>query len=266
MIDKDPAAFRRLGPPISPGSQVVGQGFDRDVLVEAGRRARPAFAAVSCGDNSNIIAARVARETFGIDRVVARIYDAKRAAGLRAARHPDRGHRAVDHRPADAHAAARRRGLSDGASPPAPSRSCRCRSTRSGSAARARAGGRPPACRVAFIVRFGTGVLPRAETVRAGRRHDLRRGGVGHRQRRHVRSGRAAAGGGLSRADRDRGSRGRRALHRRGAGRQRPPGDADRAGAVEHRARAGRGGRVGARRRLRARLAGGSRPGDAATS
>ena len=55
-------------------------GFDRDVLLEAGIERADAFAAVSSGDNSNIISARVARETFGVERVVARIYDAKRAA------------------------------------------------------------------------------------------------------------------------------------------------------------------------------------------
>ncbi len=55
-------------------------GFHREVLVEAGVERAQAFAAVSSGDNSNIISARVARETFGISRVVARIYDAKRAA------------------------------------------------------------------------------------------------------------------------------------------------------------------------------------------
>jgi len=55
-------------------------GFDRDVLVRAGIEDASAFAAVSSGDNSNIISARVARETFGVQRVVARIYDAKRAA------------------------------------------------------------------------------------------------------------------------------------------------------------------------------------------
>ena len=58
---------------------MVGVGFDRDVLVRAGIETADAFAAVSSGDNSNIIAARVARETFGVERVVARIYDARRA-------------------------------------------------------------------------------------------------------------------------------------------------------------------------------------------
>jgi trk system potassium uptake protein TrkA len=59
---------------------VTGIGFDRDTLIEAGIDKADAFAAVSSGDNSNIIAARVARETFGVDNVVARIYDANRAA------------------------------------------------------------------------------------------------------------------------------------------------------------------------------------------
>src|SRR3982750_3913009 len=78
VIDKDAQAFRRLGPDFR-GRQVVGQGFHREVLIEAGAEKADAFAAVSSGDNSNIISARVARETFGIDRVVARIYDPGRA-------------------------------------------------------------------------------------------------------------------------------------------------------------------------------------------
>ncbi len=79
VIDRDPSAFLRLGKDF-PGEQVTGVGFDRDVLRRAGIENAGAFAAVSSGDNSNIIAARVARETFGVERVVARIYDAKRAA------------------------------------------------------------------------------------------------------------------------------------------------------------------------------------------
>jgi trk system potassium uptake protein TrkA len=78
VIDKDRQAFRRLSAEFS-GRQVVGQGFHREVLVEAGVERAQAFAAVSSGDNSNIIAARVARETFGIQQVVARIYDPGRA-------------------------------------------------------------------------------------------------------------------------------------------------------------------------------------------
>lgn len=79
VIDRDRTAFQRLSPEFS-GDRVLGMGFDRDVLLRAGIEEAGAFAAVSSGDNSNIISARVARETFGVKRVVARIYDAKRAA------------------------------------------------------------------------------------------------------------------------------------------------------------------------------------------
>ena len=79
VIDRDAAAFRRLSADFA-GRKVTGIGFDRDTLLEAGIDRAHAFAAVSSGDNSNIIAARVARETFGLDNVVARIYDANRAA------------------------------------------------------------------------------------------------------------------------------------------------------------------------------------------
>jgi trk system potassium uptake protein TrkA len=79
VIDKDPQSFRRLGHGFH-GQQITGIGFDRAVLIEAGIERAGAFAAVSSGDNSNIISARVARETFGVEHVVARIYDPKRAA------------------------------------------------------------------------------------------------------------------------------------------------------------------------------------------
>ncbi|WP_312719905.1 TrkA family potassium uptake protein [Mobilicoccus sp.] len=78
VIDLDKAAFRRLGPDFD-GRRVTGYGFDRDTLVRAGIENAYAFAAVSSGDNSNILAARVARETYGVDNVVARIYDPGRA-------------------------------------------------------------------------------------------------------------------------------------------------------------------------------------------
>jgi trk system potassium uptake protein TrkA len=78
VIDSEPDAFRRLGPDFN-GDKVTGYGFDQAVLEKAGIRRAEAFAAVSSGDNSNIIAARVARETFGIEQVVARIYDPGRA-------------------------------------------------------------------------------------------------------------------------------------------------------------------------------------------
>lgn len=79
VIDKRPEAFALLGPDF-PGQTVSGIGFDRDRLGEAGIERADGLAAVTTGDNSNIVAARVARETFGIEHVVARIYDPRRAA------------------------------------------------------------------------------------------------------------------------------------------------------------------------------------------
>lgn len=78
VIDQDPEAFRRLGADFA-GQTVTGNGFDRDVLISAGIERADAFAAVSSGDNSNIVSARLARETFGVTRVAARIYDQRRA-------------------------------------------------------------------------------------------------------------------------------------------------------------------------------------------
>jgi trk system potassium uptake protein len=78
VIDQEGSAFRRLGSGFE-GRRVQGVGFDRDTLREAGIERAYAFAAVSSGDNSNILAARVARETFGVENVVARIYDPGRA-------------------------------------------------------------------------------------------------------------------------------------------------------------------------------------------
>src|SRR5438477_11752671 len=78
IVDQDAGAFRRLGPDFQ-GRQITGVGFDRDTLIEAGIEQADAFAAVSSGDNSNIISARVARETFGVQNVAARIYDPRRA-------------------------------------------------------------------------------------------------------------------------------------------------------------------------------------------
>ena len=78
IIDMAPDAFRRLGPRFQ-GKTIKGVGFDRDVLIEAGIEHADGFAAVSSGDNSNILAARVVRETFELDNVVVRIYDQGRA-------------------------------------------------------------------------------------------------------------------------------------------------------------------------------------------
>ena len=78
IIDRDPEAFRRLRSSFK-GDKITGVGFDRAVLTQAGIERADAFVAVSSGDNSNIISARVARETFNVERVVARIYDPRRA-------------------------------------------------------------------------------------------------------------------------------------------------------------------------------------------
>lgn len=78
VIDKNPSAFKRLASDFT-GQRVVGFGFDRDHLIEAGIEKAVALAAVSNGDNSNILTARIARENFGVERVVARIYDPRRA-------------------------------------------------------------------------------------------------------------------------------------------------------------------------------------------
>ena len=78
VIDRDPEAFRRLKSSFK-GDRITGIGFDRAVLTQAGIERADALVAVSSGDNSNVISARVARETFGVERVVARIYDPRRA-------------------------------------------------------------------------------------------------------------------------------------------------------------------------------------------
>ena len=79
VIDRRSESFRRLGDDFK-GQTMVGVGFDRDVLTEAGITPNCAVAAVTSGDNSNILIARVARETFGVKHVVARIYDPRRAS------------------------------------------------------------------------------------------------------------------------------------------------------------------------------------------
>jgi trk system potassium uptake protein TrkA len=78
IIDKRAQAFRRL-PEGWPGERIVGLGFDREALEAAGATNASALAAVTSGDNSNILTARIARETYEIAAVVARIYDPRRA-------------------------------------------------------------------------------------------------------------------------------------------------------------------------------------------
>ncbi|MGD9991446.1 potassium channel family protein [Pseudonocardia sp.] len=163
VVDRDPQSFRRLGPEFR-GRQVVGEGYHREVLTEAGIGKADAFTAVSSGDNSNIIAARVARETFGIERVVARIYDPKRAAVYErlgiptVATVPWSTDRLMRMLLPDGVATAWREPSGTVAVLPLPVHEDWI--------------GRPireleeaTGARVAFIVRFGTGVLPRSDTA-----------------------------------------------------------------------------------------------------
>jgi trk system potassium uptake protein len=78
IIDKRSEAFERL-PPGFEARKIVGVGFDRAILEEAGIEKADAFIAVSNGDNSNIVSARVAREHYKVAKVIARIYDPRRA-------------------------------------------------------------------------------------------------------------------------------------------------------------------------------------------
>lgn len=78
VIDRSVRAFRRL-PDAWDGERIVGSGFDRDDLERAGAIGADALAAVTSGDNTNILTVRIARETYHIPRVVARIYDPRRA-------------------------------------------------------------------------------------------------------------------------------------------------------------------------------------------
>jgi trk system potassium uptake protein len=78
VIDKKAEAFYKY-PPGEHARRITGLGFDRDVLEEAGVRDADAFIAVSSGDNSNIVSARVALEHYHVPKVIARIYDPRRA-------------------------------------------------------------------------------------------------------------------------------------------------------------------------------------------
>ena len=78
IVDKRRSAFDRL-PPGFEARTIVGLGFDRELLVEAGVKEADAFISVTNGDNSNIVSARVAREYFHVPKVIARIYDPRRA-------------------------------------------------------------------------------------------------------------------------------------------------------------------------------------------
>jgi len=78
VIDCNAQALDRLGADFK-GRKVLGIGFDRKTLIEAGIEEADAFAATSSSDNVNIVAARVARMVFQVPRVVARLFDPRRA-------------------------------------------------------------------------------------------------------------------------------------------------------------------------------------------
>lgn len=78
VVDRERRAFARLGKAFA-GRTVEGVGFDRDVLVRAGAEASDALAALTSGDNANIVTARIARTLFRVPKVVARVYDPRRA-------------------------------------------------------------------------------------------------------------------------------------------------------------------------------------------
>jgi len=77
VVDRDRDAFRRLTR--FHGKTLVGSGFDRDILFQAEAAHADALAAVTSGDNTNILCARIARDNYKIKNVVARIYDPARA-------------------------------------------------------------------------------------------------------------------------------------------------------------------------------------------
>ena len=79
VIDhRDTDAASRLGPEFK-GRLISGLGFDRDILIEAGVEHADVFVAASSSDNANIVAARIARNIFKVPRVIARLYDPRRA-------------------------------------------------------------------------------------------------------------------------------------------------------------------------------------------
>jgi trk system potassium uptake protein len=74
IIDNHTLAFERLGDDF-PGETLLGTGIDEDVLRRAGIEQADAFVATTNGDNTNIMAAQVAKEIFHVPRVICRIYD-----------------------------------------------------------------------------------------------------------------------------------------------------------------------------------------------
>ncbi len=74
VVDFSNESFRRLDPKFR-GDTLVGNGVDEEVLIRAGIKEADAFAAVTNGDNRNIMASQIAKEIFNVKKVVCRIYD-----------------------------------------------------------------------------------------------------------------------------------------------------------------------------------------------
>jgi trk system potassium uptake protein TrkA len=74
VIDINTDAFQRLDPEFQ-GERITGNGVDEDILRRAGIEQADAFAAVTNGDNRNIMASQIAKEIFHVKKVVCRIYD-----------------------------------------------------------------------------------------------------------------------------------------------------------------------------------------------
>ncbi|NLE21443.1 MAG: TrkA family potassium uptake protein [Actinobacteria bacterium] len=81
VIDEDPSSFRLLGP-LFTGQRIVGAAIDWEVLIEAGIEGTDAFAAVTDGDNTNLVCALIAMRAFEVPCAVARVYDPLRAAAF----------------------------------------------------------------------------------------------------------------------------------------------------------------------------------------
>ena len=78
IIDKNPAAFNRLGGTFN-GVTLVGNGFDPDLLKQAGIEKANVFCSLTNGDNTNLVSAQVAKKIFSVPKVIARVYDPERA-------------------------------------------------------------------------------------------------------------------------------------------------------------------------------------------
>jgi trk system potassium uptake protein len=78
VVDKDPGAVTGVGPTFT-GQTIIGSGFDRDVLLQAGIARADGLAAVTGNDEANAVIARLARQVFRVPRVVARLYDPRKA-------------------------------------------------------------------------------------------------------------------------------------------------------------------------------------------